>query len=124
MVNKKAKVIPYELDDELKRIIDADKANKNVWTQCKSALKDGKQKFLQTVERSFSCICCFEVVYLPVITPCKHIVCKSCLQRSLSAEIYTCPYCRYELGMKFKLVVDQNLSKALLKMFPGYENER
>lgn len=91
---------------------------------CKASLNDGKQKFFQAVEHAFCCICCFEVVYLPVVTPCKHIVCKSCLQRSLSAEIYTCPYCRYELGVKFKLIVDENLSKVLHKLFPGYENGR
>lgn len=92
--------------------------------QCKKSLVDGKQKFLQAVEEAFNCICCFEVVYLPIVTPCNHIICKSCLQRSFSVEIYSCPYCRFELGDTYKLIIDEDLTKILLKLFPGYENGR
>lgn len=123
-INKKPKLPPYKLDAETKTLIQEDKLNEAVWTQCKKSLTKGKENFLQDVESAFSCICCFEVVYLPVITPCKHVVCKSCIKRSFSAEIFTCPYCRFELGITFKPTVAENLSKILLKLFPGYESGR
>lgn len=122
--SKKPKLSPHKLDADTDRLIKADTDNQKLWTQCKQSLKEGKSKFLQTVEDAFRCICCLEVVYLPVTTPCKHIICKSCLERSFSAEIFTCPCCRYELGKEFKFCVNQNLASALLKLFPGYEKGR
>lgn len=118
---KKAKVAAYELDSETSEKLDQDTVNKKFWDSCKESLQEGKMKFLAEVQEQFMCICCQEVVFNPVTTECNHNICKACLKRSFSAQVYNCPSCRYELGKDFELTVNENLASALLHLFPGYE---
>lgn len=121
--SKKAKTVAYKLDDDVRQLIEQD-INKKLWQSCNEFLKGGKQKYLAQVAESFVCICCQELVHKPVTTPCKHTTCKNCLQRSFAAEVYTCPSCRYELGEKFCMTVNETLAGILGKLFPGYESGR
>lgn len=121
---KKIKISAYELDDAVKNFVQADEINEKLWNECKETLTSGKQQFLQKVQDIFMCICCQELVYLPVTTDCKHNVCKECLKRSFLAQIYSCPLCRFELGQKYKMHINDNLQKALMALFPGYESSR
>ncbi|KAI4459404.1 e3 ubiquitin-protein ligase uhrf-related [Holotrichia oblita] len=121
---KKMKTDSYKLESELSEKIDNDKINQHLWNECKEFLKLGKSKFVSKVEESFNCICCQELVHMPITTICKHNICKSCLGRSFSADIFTCPYCRFELGKDYKITVNENLATVLQKLFPGYEVSR
>jgi E3 ubiquitin-protein ligase UHRF1 len=119
--SKKAKTVAYKVHDDVWRLTEQD-FNKKLWQLCNEFLKDGKQKYLAAVAEAFVCICCQELVYKPVTTPCKHNTCKNCLRRSFAAEIYTSPCCRYELGEKFCMNVNENLAGILSKLFPGYKS--
>ncbi|GJQ82081.1 hypothetical protein Trydic_g6953 [Trypoxylus dichotomus] len=121
---KKMKTDAYRLENELAEKIANDEINQDLWNECKQFLKHGKSKFVSKVEETFICICCQELVYMPITTTCKHNVCKSCLRRSFAAEIYTCPYCRFELGKDYNFVVNDNLAAVLQHLFPGYEISR
>lgn len=121
---KKVKKTGYQLENDLARLIEADSVNAKLWEECKEALGDTKQKFVNKVEERFLCICCQDVVCRPVTTPCHHNLCLTCLQRSFRAEVYNCPCCRYELGKGMKMDVNEALSKALNHIFPGYESGR
>ncbi|NWY08061.1 UHRF2 ligase, partial [Nothoprocta ornata] len=80
--------------------------------------------FLKKLEQSFMCVCCQELVYQPVTTECLHNVCKSCLQRSFRAEVFTCPACRYDLGKGYTMVPNKILQTLLDQFFPGYSKGR
>jgi len=118
---KKAKKSGYKLDKELADMIEKDTENLKNWEDCKESLKEGKVKFMAAVEEQFLCICCQEIPYLPITTPCTHNHCQSCLQRSFSAKVYSCPACRHDLGEKYKITVNKTLQSALVALFPGYE---
>ncbi|XP_051499340.1 E3 ubiquitin-protein ligase UHRF2 isoform X3 [Apus apus] len=82
------------------------------------------QNFLKKLEQSFMCVCCQELVYQPVTTECLHNVCKSCLQRSFRAEVFSCPACRYDLGKGYTMVPNKILQTLLDQFFPGYSKGR
>nr|XP_023024422.1 E3 ubiquitin-protein ligase UHRF1-like [Leptinotarsa decemlineata] len=121
---KKSKSQEYHLPKEVTDFIQNDVENEKSWTECEAVLKEGKQKFLAKVEDVFMCICCQEVLLNPITTECKHNICKACLRRSFSSEIYTCPHCRHDLGKNYSMEVNNNLSGALKLLFPGYESAR
>lgn len=121
---KKLKREKYDLEDELKSLIENDKLNAKLWTECTAALFEGKTAFLQYVSERFTCACCLEIVYKPVTTPCAHNICLRCLKRSFSSEVYSCPSCRYNLGKTYNLEINQTLASALLLIYPGYEGGR
>lgn len=73
---KKQKVVPFELDEQIEQEITDDGLNKKFWLECKESIPEGKQSFLAKVEELFMCVCCQEVVYLPITTPCSHNICK------------------------------------------------
>ncbi|XP_077981473.1 E3 ubiquitin-protein ligase UHRF1-like [Glandiceps talaboti] len=118
-----AKKCNNQIPTDVKNLVKNDDNNKKLWDEVLSQVKQGK-KFVDTVEESFLCICCQEVVYQPITTPCHHNVCKSCLQRSFRATVYSCPACRNELGKGFSMQTNKTLQQALKLIFPGYENGR
>ncbi|XP_051893645.1 E3 ubiquitin-protein ligase UHRF1 [Pristis pectinata] len=120
---KKPKVEAFKLTAEQKKLIKDDEVNKKVWDEALLSLKDGP-KFLSKLEETFLCICCQEVVFQPITTECQHNVCKSCLQRSFKADVYTCPACRYDIGKNCSMVVNKCLQSLLTQLFPGYGNGR
>ncbi|XP_041476197.1 E3 ubiquitin-protein ligase UHRF1-like isoform X2 [Lytechinus variegatus] len=113
----------FELSKETQKMIDEDEQNKSHWKAIIEECQAGK-KFITAVEDTFTCICCQEVVYHPISTPCSHNICKTCLQRSFKAEIFSCPYCRYDLGKGYSLSYNKNLQVILNSVFPGYEAGR
>ncbi|GCB69093.1 E3 ubiquitin-protein ligase UHRF1 isoform X1 [Scyliorhinus torazame] len=120
---KKPKVEAFKLTAEQKKLIKDDDVNKKVWDEALMSLKDGP-KFLSKLEETFLCICCQEVVFQPITTDCQHNVCKSCLQRSFKADVYTCPACRYDIGKNCNMAVNKCLQTLLIQLFPGYGNGR
>uniref|UniRef100_A0A4W3JX08 E3 ubiquitin-protein ligase UHRF n=1 Tax=Callorhinchus milii TaxID=7868 RepID=A0A4W3JX08_CALMI len=120
---KKQKLEAFKLTAEQKKIIKEDEVNKKLWDEALLSLKDGP-KFLLKLEETFLCICCQEVVFQPITTDCQHNVCKSCLQRSFKAEVYTCPACRHDIGKNCSMVVNKSLQTLLTQLFPGYGNGR
>ncbi|XP_025997050.1 E3 ubiquitin-protein ligase UHRF1 [Solenopsis invicta] len=114
----------FDLEDELKDLIENDKVNTTLWEECKAKLSDGKPAFLSCVSERFKCVCCLGILYKPVTTPCEHNICLKCLKRSFSSEIYFCPTCRYPLGENYDIKVNQTLSSALLLIYPGYKGEQ
>nr|CAI5859936.1 unnamed protein product [Callosobruchus analis] len=121
---KKAKIVEYKIPPEIEELISSDEDNVKLWNECKDTAKNGKSSFLQKVEQTFMCVCCQEVVHLPVTTECKHNICKACFKRSFSCQIYNCPHCRYDLGENYRLVVNEKLGQALKMLFPGYDAGR
>lgn len=121
---KRTKTEVYKLPADVKSLIDEDTGNAKSWKECKECLREGKVKFLEKVEEIFMCICCQEVVHLPVTTQCSHNICRSCLRRSFASDIHTCPYCRFELGRGYEMKINEALTKTLQKLFPGYETSR
>ena len=63
----------YHLPKEERDLIRKDSVNKKLWDEL---LKGQEEDFLKRVEETFLCICCQDLVYLPVSTVCKHYVCK------------------------------------------------
>ncbi|XP_070564382.1 E3 ubiquitin-protein ligase UHRF1-like [Ptychodera flava] len=118
-----AKKSNMQIPSDVKHLVKNDQDNKKLWDEVTSQVKLGK-KFVEAVEDIFMCICCQEVVYKPVTTPCQHNICKDCLQRSFRAQVYTCPACRNELGKGYSMVTNAPLQLALKQIFPGYENGR
>lgn len=84
------------MNEKIAKAIKNDEFNTKLWNECRSFLKSGKQVFLSKVEELFMCICCQEVVYLPVSTECKHNVCKVRILRIIF-DLYDCDYCLYLL---------------------------
>ncbi|XP_072761128.1 E3 ubiquitin-protein ligase UHRF1 [Anoplolepis gracilipes] len=121
---KRLKQQSYALEDELKNLIENDKLNAKLWAECTAAVFDGKGTFLQYISERFTCVCCLEIVYNPVTTPCAHNTCLKCLKQSFSSEVYSCPSCRYNLGKTYKMTINQALASALLFLYPGYESGR
>ncbi|VEN44596.1 unnamed protein product [Callosobruchus maculatus] len=107
----------YSILQKIQHLINDDKQNIKMWEECMKALVKGEQHFLGVVQDVFMCVCCQEVVKLPVTTECKHNVCRDCLRRSFAFEIYSCPCCRYNLGKDYRLVVNKNLGAALERLF-------
>ncbi|XP_071952260.1 E3 ubiquitin-protein ligase UHRF1-like [Antedon mediterranea] len=120
---KKKKIEKAEIPAEMKKKIKEDEENTKAWNDVMEEMKKGKS-FLSTVEEVFMCICCQELVYQPITTPCKHNVCKACLQRSFRAQVYNCPSCRHDLGKGYSMAQSKVLATILRELFPGYENGR
>ncbi|XP_067677716.1 E3 ubiquitin-protein ligase UHRF1-like [Haliotis asinina] len=118
---KKAKVSQFKIESEQLDKIKEDNVNKKLWEEVMEFTKEGRPKFIQKMEETFICICCQDVVVKPVTLECSHNVCKSCLQRSFKAEVYSCPACRFELPQKYNMPVNTSLSAVLNHYFPGYE---
>ncbi|CAE1277588.1 UHRF1 [Acanthosepion pharaonis] len=121
---KRQKVAAYKPTPQVSKLIKEDTVNKKLWNDVMASAKEGSKVFLNKVEEMFMCVCCQELVFKPITTECHHNVCKSCLQRSFRAEIYTCPSCRAELGKDYSMSSNQILSDILCKLFPGYEAGR
>ncbi|KAK3584575.1 hypothetical protein CHS0354_024623 [Potamilus streckersoni] len=121
---KKTKVAAYKIGSEQSKLIKADKMNKKLWEEALSHTKEGSQAFHQKVEELFNCICCQEVVFKPITTECAHNFCKTCLQRSFKAGVYSCPACRTELKKDLNSCENKTLGQILFNFFPGYEAGR
>ncbi|KAG9486721.1 hypothetical protein GDO78_006871 [Eleutherodactylus coqui] len=113
----------FQLTEQQHWLIKEDTLNQKLWDEALSSIKEGP-KFLKKVEQTFMCVCCQELVFQPVTTACLHNVCKSCLQRSFRAEVYTCPACRYDLGKTYNMVPNKVLQTLLDQFFPGYNKGR
>uniref|UniRef100_A0A8C4GPQ2 E3 ubiquitin-protein ligase UHRF n=1 Tax=Dicentrarchus labrax TaxID=13489 RepID=A0A8C4GPQ2_DICLA len=72
----------------------------------------------------FMCVCCQELAFQPITTVCSHNVCKTCLQRSFRAKVYTCPACRHDLGKDYVMTQNVTLQLLLDQFFPGYSKGR
>ncbi|XP_073533463.1 E3 ubiquitin-protein ligase UHRF1-like [Phyllobates terribilis] len=121
---KKTKTeLVYDLTPEQKELIEKDELNVKLWSEVMTHLKEGP-KFISKVEETFLCICCQEVVYQPITTECLHNICKSCLDRSFKASVYSCPACRHDLGKNYDMRVNKPLQSVLGQLFPGYERGR
>uniref|UniRef100_A0A8D2PA55 E3 ubiquitin-protein ligase UHRF n=1 Tax=Zosterops lateralis melanops TaxID=1220523 RepID=A0A8D2PA55_ZOSLA len=113
----------FQLTQEQQWLIREDCMNQKLWDEVLASLKEGPN-FLKKLEQSFMCVCCQELVYQPVTTECLHNVCKSCLQRSFRAEVFTCPACRYDLGKGYSMAPNKILQTLLDQFFPGYSKGR
>ncbi|NXY57473.1 UHRF2 ligase, partial [Callaeas wilsoni] len=113
----------FQLTQEQQWLIREDCMNQKLWDEVLASLKEGPN-FLKKLEQSFMCVCCQELVYQPVTTECLHNVCKSCLQRSFRAEVFTCPACRYDLGKSYPMAPNKILQTLLDQFFPGYSKGR
>ncbi|XP_039945527.1 E3 ubiquitin-protein ligase UHRF2 isoform X5 [Hirundo rustica] len=113
----------FQLTQEQQWLIREDCMNQKLWDEVLASLKEGPN-FLKKLEQSFMCVCCQELVYQPVTTECLHNVCKSCLQRSFRAEVFTCPACRYDLGKGYVMAPNKILQTLLDQFFPGYSKGR
>lgn len=122
-VAKKPKT-SYEIDAKAKKLIDKDKKNKKVWEEALAYAEEGAKQFLDKVEEAFLCICCQELVYVPITTECLHNMCKACLERSFKAEVFSCPACRNDLGASYQMEINVPLQEILKTLFQGYENGR
>ncbi|EDO40465.1 predicted protein, partial [Nematostella vectensis] len=112
------------LSDEQKGLIAEDKENVKLWEELLTDTTLDYTAFHQKVEELFACVCCQDLVLYPVTTKCLHNICKGCLQRSFKAEVFTCPYCRTDLGKTYKLSVNSALDAILNDLFPGYSKGR
>ncbi|XP_063311181.1 E3 ubiquitin-protein ligase UHRF2 [Pelobates fuscus] len=113
----------FELTQQQKWLIAEDSLNQKLWDEVLVSIKEGP-KFLKKVEQTFMCVCCQELVYQPVTTACLHNVCRSCLQRSFRAEVFSCPACRFDLGKTYTMVPNKVLQTLLDQFFPGYSKGR
>ncbi|XP_071378449.1 LOW QUALITY PROTEIN: E3 ubiquitin-protein ligase UHRF2-like [Centroberyx affinis] len=113
----------FQLSEQQQQLIREDVANKKLWDEAMGHLGEGPN-FLRKVEQTFMCVCCQELAYQPITTICSHNVCKTCLQRSFRAEVYTCPACRHDLGKDYIMILNKTLQMLLDQFFPGYSKGR
>uniref|UniRef100_A0A673YCF2 E3 ubiquitin-protein ligase UHRF n=1 Tax=Salmo trutta TaxID=8032 RepID=A0A673YCF2_SALTR len=113
----------FQLTEQQQSLIKEDQPNRKNWDEAMGHLKEGPN-FLRKVEQTFMCVCCQELAYQPITTVCTHNVCKTCLQRSFRAEVYTCPACRHDLGKDYIMVLNKTLQLLLDQFFPGYSKGR
>ncbi|XP_029300408.1 E3 ubiquitin-protein ligase UHRF2 isoform X2 [Cottoperca gobio] len=113
----------FQLSDQQQQLIREDTANKKLWDEAMGYLKEGPN-FLQKMEPIFMCVCCQELAFQPITTACSHNVCKTCLQRSFRAQVYTCPACRHDLGKDYAMTQNGTLQVLLDQFYPGYSKGR
>ncbi|KAI4816578.1 hypothetical protein KUCAC02_008901 [Chaenocephalus aceratus] len=113
----------FQLSEQQKQLIREDTANKKNWDEAMEHLTEGPN-FLKKMEQIFMCVCCQELAFQPITTVCAHNVCKTCLQRSFRAEVYTCPSCRQDLGTDYVMTQNLKLQVLLDQFFPGYSKGR
>ncbi|KAH9513390.1 E3 ubiquitin-protein ligase uhrf1 [Bulinus truncatus] len=118
---KKQKTVKYNIDADVKAKMVKDEPNKKLWDEALTYVKEGSKVFHDKVEELFRCICCQDIVFKPITLPCSHNICKSCLQRSFKAEVYSCPACRAELDKAMSISTNKILTDILNSLFPGYE---
>ncbi|XP_072570685.1 E3 ubiquitin-protein ligase UHRF2 isoform X1 [Paramormyrops kingsleyae] len=116
-------VEPFHLSEQQRALIQEDELNRKLWEEAMNYLLEGPN-FLKKVEQLFMCVCCQELAFQPVTTVCLHNVCKTCLQRSFRAEVYTCPACRHDLGKDYVMILNKTLQVLLDQFFPGYSKGR
>lgn len=121
---KRRKTLSFEFSSDLSNLIQQDRANAKLWSDCTNAVSEGKTAFMDKVSNEFACVVCQDLVLEPITTPCLHNICQMCLKRSFSAEAYSCPMCRQPLEKNEKMLVNRALSSVLLQLFPGYTNGR
>lgn len=66
----------FQLPVIVKELISKDVLNDKLWDECLDCVKESEQKFLDKVQELFICICCHELLKMPVTTECKHNICK------------------------------------------------
>uniref|UniRef100_A0A8D0D3U3 E3 ubiquitin-protein ligase UHRF n=1 Tax=Sander lucioperca TaxID=283035 RepID=A0A8D0D3U3_SANLU len=113
----------FQLSQQQQQLIREDTANKKLWDEAMGHLKEGPN-FLRKMEQIFMCVCCQELAYQPITTVCSHNVCKTCLQRSFRADVYTCPACRHDLGKDYIMTQNVTLQVLLDQFYPGYSKGR
>ncbi|XP_071321946.1 E3 ubiquitin-protein ligase UHRF2-like isoform X2 [Trachinotus anak] len=113
----------FQLSEQQQQLIRGDTANKKLWDEAMEHLKEGPN-FLRKMEQIFMCVCCQELAFQPITTVCSHNVCKTCLQRSFRAKVYTCPACRHDLGKDYVMTQNKTLQMLLDQFFPGYSKGR
>lgn len=113
----------FQLSEQQQQLIREDTANKKLWDEAMGYLKEGAN-FLQKMEEIFMCVCCQELAFQPITTACSHNVCKTCLQRSFRATVYTCPACRHDLGKDYVMSQNVTLQVLLDQFYPGYSKGR
>ncbi|XP_008286023.1 E3 ubiquitin-protein ligase UHRF2 [Stegastes partitus] len=113
----------FQLSEQQQQLIREDTANKKLWDEAMENLKEGPN-FLRKMEQIFMCVCCQELAFQPITTVCTHNVCKTCLQRSFRAKVYTCPACRHDLGKDYVMAQNKTLQLLLDQFFPGYSKGR
>ncbi|XP_073333499.1 E3 ubiquitin-protein ligase UHRF2-like isoform X1 [Pagrus major] len=113
----------FQLSEQQQQLIREDTANKKLWDEAMGNLKEGPN-FLRKMEQIFMCVCCQELAFQPITTVCTHNVCKTCLQRSFRAKVYTCPACRHDLGKDYMMTQNVTLQMLLDQFFPGYSKGR
>ncbi|XP_013871455.1 E3 ubiquitin-protein ligase UHRF2 isoform X2 [Austrofundulus limnaeus] len=113
----------FQLSEQQQQLIGDDTLNRKLWEEAKESLKEGPN-FLRKLEQIFMCVCCQELVFQPITTICSHNVCKTCLQRSFRAQVYTCPACRHDLGKDYVMSQNKTLQILLDQFFPGYSKGR
>uniref|UniRef100_A0A665VWB3 E3 ubiquitin-protein ligase UHRF n=1 Tax=Echeneis naucrates TaxID=173247 RepID=A0A665VWB3_ECHNA len=113
----------FQLSEQQQQLIREDTANKKLWDEAMEHLKEGPN-FLRKMEQIFMCVCCQELAFQPITTVCSHNVCKTCLQRSFRAKVYTCPACRHDLGKDYIMTQNKMLQMLLDQFFPGYSKGR
>ncbi|XP_067278852.1 E3 ubiquitin-protein ligase UHRF2-like isoform X2 [Pseudorasbora parva] len=122
-VKRLKEVESFVLSEQQRNLIQEDEPNRKLWDEALSFLTEGPN-FLRKVEQMFMCVCCQELSFQPVTTECSHNVCKTCLQRSFRAEVFTCPACRHDLGKDYAMTLNKTLQLLLDQFFPGYSKGR
>uniref|UniRef100_A0A3P8PT88 E3 ubiquitin-protein ligase UHRF n=1 Tax=Astatotilapia calliptera TaxID=8154 RepID=A0A3P8PT88_ASTCA len=122
-IKEKEEKETFQLSEQQQQLIQEDTANKKLWDEAMEHLKEGPN-FLRKMEQIFMCVCCQELAFQPITTVCSHNVCKTCLQRSFRAKVYTCPACRHDLGKDYVMTQNKTLQMLLDQFFPGYSKGR
>ena len=64
-----------------------------------------------------NCVICTEFFVDPQVLPCKHVFCKSCVNRWKDAWTIECPFCR-KLWVTDDVKPDVRLAESLAKLTP------
>ncbi len=90
--------------------------------QEKSEIYQKEEKNFTTEQKldEHTCPLCLNVLYNPIITPCKHAFCYYCFEecQDLAIKQNSCPLCRAKIKDSFKLVIDKDYQEKLVKLLP------
>ena len=86
--SKKLKTITnFKINDNLKLLMKEDDLNEKVWDDIMAKSLTNKKELTDIVEEQFLCLICQDLAFNPVTTPCRHNVCKGCVDRSFKAKV-------------------------------------
>ena len=79
--------------------------------------------YKKTVHFQVMCPICLWILVEPVAMPCKHIICLSCFNGTVSNACLACPLCRWERreDCEIEIISQEEVGPLVQKGFQGWD---